>query len=109
MKMSSTALLLGIESSKGQFENTAYDSTRFHLSVDLGQKSNGKTIGLVTRPFKFGTSAEIEKWAHLDAHLRSGRAIPVECDFDVVAAADGVKLTLLGIKPATTAKAEAKA
>ena len=77
MKMSSTALLLGIESSKGQFENTAYDSTKFHLSVDLGQKSNGKTIGLVTRPFKFGTSAEIENWAHLDAHLRSGRAIPV--------------------------------
>lgn len=109
MRMSSTALLLGIESSKGEYENTAYDSTKFHLSVDLGQKSNGKTIGMVSRPFKFGDSTEFDKWSHLDSYLRAGKAIPVECDFDVVAAADGVKLTLLGIKPANTAKAEAKA
>ena len=85
MKMQSTALLLGIESSKGEFEGTKYDSTKFHLSVDLGQKSNGKTLGLVTRPFKFGDSTEIEKWAHLGAHMGSGKPIPVKCDFDVVA------------------------
>lgn len=107
MKMTSTALLLGIESSKGTFESTAYDSTKFHLSVDLGQKSNGKTVGMVTRPFKFGDSTEIEKWTHLDKYLREGKAIPVECEFDVVAAADGTKLTLLGIKPVQTAKAAA--
>lgn len=104
MKMQSTALLLGIESSKGEFEGTKYDSTKFHLSVDLGQKSNGKTLGLVTRPFKFGDSTEIEKWTHLDAHMRAGKPIPVKCDFDVVAASDGVRLTLLGIEPATQAK-----
>lgn len=108
MKMTSTALLLGIESSKGTFESTAYDSTKFHLSVDLGQKSNGKTVGMVSRPFKFGDSTEIEKWSHLDKFLREGKAIPVDCEFDVVAAADGTKLTLLGIKPsAAPAKAAA--
>ena len=108
MKMTSVALLFGIESSKGQFEQTAYDSTKFHLSVDLGQKSNGKTVGLVTRPFKFGDSTEIDKWTHLDKFLREGKPIPCECEFDVVAASDGVKLTLLGIKPVVPAKAVAQ-
>jgi len=105
MKMQSNALLFGIESSKGTFENTNYDSTKFHISVDMGQKGNGKTIGVVTRPFKFGDSTEIDKWAHLAAPLGAGKPVPVECEFDVVASSDGVKLTLLAIKPASQAKA----
>ncbi len=105
MKMQSVALLFGIESSKGDFEGTVYDSTKFHLSADLGKKSNGETIGLVTRPFKFGDSTEIKKWSHLAPHLSSGKPIPVVCEFDVVASSDGVKLTLVSIKPEVTAKA----
>lgn len=105
MEMNSVAMLSGIESSKGDFEGTAYDSTKFHLSVDLGKKSNGKTVGLVTRPFKFGDSGEIEKWAHLDKFLREGKSIPCACVFDVVASSDGVKLTLLAISPQAPAKA----
>lgn len=105
MKMQSNALLFGIESSKGTFENTNYDSTKFHISVDMGQKGNGKTIGVVTRPFKFGDSTEIDKWSAMAAHLGAGKPVPVECEFDVVASSDGVKLTLLAIKPATQAKA----
>lgn len=108
MKMKAAALLFGIESSKGDFQGTPYDSTKFHLSVDLGQKSNGKTVGLVTRPFKFGDSTEIDKWAHMNPHMSAGKPIPVECEFDVVAAADGVKLTLLGIVPNVPAKAAAQ-
>ena len=101
MEMATKGLLFGIESSKGDFQGTAYDSTKFHVAVDMGQKSNGKTLGVVTRPFKFGDSTEIEKWLSLAPHLASGKPIPVECTFDVVASSDGVKLTLLGIKPAT--------
>lgn len=107
MKVNSEALLFGIESSKGEFENTAYDSTKFHLSVDLGQKSNGKTIGLVSRPFRLGDSTEIDKWEQYAPHLSQGRPIPVLCDFDVVASSDGVRLTLLAIKPKTATKAAA--
>ena len=105
MKMQSNALLFGIESSKGTFENTTYDSTKFHISVDMGSKSNGKTIGVVTRPFKLGDSTEIEKWTALAPHLGAGKPVPVECEFDVVASSDGTKLTLLAIKPASQAKA----
>lgn len=107
MEMTSNALLLGIESSKGEFEGNAYDSTKFHISVDLGKKGNGETVGLVTRPFKFGDSTEIKKWLHLGPVMKSGKPVPVECTFDVVASSDGVKLTLLGIKIAATPKAAA--
>lgn len=109
MKMTSQAVLFGIECSKGEFENTKYDSTKFHLSVDMAQKSNGKSLGIVTRPFKFGDSTEFQKWEHLADLMGRGRGVPVECDFDVVASADGVKLTLLAIKTASTASAKGAA
>ena len=44
MKMQSQALLFGIESSKGNFEGTPFDSTKFHLSVDLGTKSRARLL-----------------------------------------------------------------
>lgn len=109
MKMQSQALLFGIESSKGDFQGTAYDSTKFHLSVDMGTKSNGKTIGVVTRPFKFGDSTEIEKWVNLTPVLSTGKPIACNCEFDVVASSDGVKLTLLAIQPAPQSKTAAAA
>lgn len=105
MKMQSQALLFGIESSKGNFEGTPFDSTKFHLSVDLGSKSTGKTIGLVTRPFKFGDSTEIEKWMHLQAHFAAGKPVLCNCEFDVVAGSGSdVKLALLGIQSAPSTK-----
>ena len=105
MKSNMLAMLFAVESSKGDFEGVVYDSTTFHVTVDLGKKSNGKTIGLVTRPFKLGDSTEIDKWAGVAPHLNAGKGVPVECEFDIVAARDGVKLSLLAIKPATQAKA----
>ncbi len=105
MRMQSKAVLHGIKSSKGDFEGRAFDSTTFHLSVDLGQSGSGESIGAVTRPFKFGTSEEFKKWAHLKNSWPLG-GIPVECDFDIVAGADqSAKLTLMGIKPLPATKA----
>lgn len=105
MKLQNVAVLHGIKSSKGEIEGRGYDSTTFHLSVDLGQSSNGDSIGVVTRPFKCGTSEEFKKWAHLKNAWPLG-GVPVQCEFDIVAGADQTaKLTLLSIKPATAAKA----
>ena len=50
MKLQSQAVLHGIKSSKGEIEGRGYDSTTFHISVDLGSASNGESIGVVTRP-----------------------------------------------------------
>lgn len=103
MKMSNRAVLHGIKSSKGDIDGRAYDSTTFHLSVDIGQSSNGESIGVVTRPFKFGTSDEFKKWAHLKNSWPLG-GVQVDCEFDVVAGSDNsVKLTLLSIKAAPAA------
>lgn len=108
MKAPMNAVLYGVESSKGDFEGVGYDSSTFHLSVDLGKKSNGKTVGVVSRPFKMGDSTEVEKWLHLGPLMSSGR-VPVVCEFDVVATKDSVKLTLLSISPITTTATTAAA
>ena len=102
MKMKNPAGLHGIESSKGEVEGRGFDSTTFHLSVDIASSQSGDSIGVVTRPFKFGDSTEFQKWAHLKDKWPLG-GILCDCEFDVVAGADNsVKLTLLGIKPAST-------
>nr|WP_296018860.1 hypothetical protein [uncultured Acidovorax sp.] len=107
MRMQSQAVLHGIKSSKGDYEGRAFDSTTFHLSVDMGQSSSGESIGVVTRPFKFGDSTEFQKWAHLKNKWPI-TGVMCDCEFDVVAGADNTtKLTLLGIRPAATAKAAA--
>lgn len=105
MKMTSQAVLHGIKQSKGDYEGRAFDSTTFHLSVDIGQSSSGESIGVVTRPFKFGDSTEFAKWAHLKNKWPLG-GVMCDCEFDIVAGADNTtKLTLLGIRPASAAKA----
>ena len=102
MRMNSQAVLHGIKSSKGEIEGRGFDSTTFHLSVDIASSQSGDSIGVVTRPFKFGDSTEFQKWAHLKDKWPLG-GILCDCEFDVVAGADNsVKLTLLGIKPAST-------
>lgn len=99
MKMKNQAVLHGIKSSKGDFEGRVYDSTTFHLAVDMGQSSNGESIGVVTRPFKFGDSTEFQKWQHLKNSWPLG-GVTCDCEFDVVAGSDNsVKLTLLAIQP----------
>ncbi|GLS13657.1 hypothetical protein [Hydrogenophaga electricum] len=105
MRMSSKAVLHGIQTSKGEIDGRGFDSTKFHLSVDLGESSFGESLGVVTRPFKLGTSGEFDKWKHLkNSWPLTG--IPVECDFDVVAGSDNTtKLTLLAIRPQAAQKA----
>ena len=102
MRFNAQGVLVGIKSSKGEIEGRGFDSTTFHLSVDIASSQSGDSIGVVTRPFKFGDSTEFQKWAHLKDKWPLG-GILCDCEFDVVAGADNsVKLTLLGIKPAST-------
>ncbi len=105
MRFKSNAILTAIATSKGEYEGRAFDSTTFHLSVDLPEKSTGETMGNVTRPFKLGTSAEFEKWrGYKDKWPATG--VGVICVFDVTAGADNSsKLTLVSIEPAPTQKA----
>lgn len=105
MKMTSQAVLHGIKQSKGEYEGRPFDSTTYHLSVDIGQSSSGESIGVVTRPFKLGDSSEFAKWAHLKNKWPLGGVL-CDCEFDIVAGVDNsTKLSLLAIRPTATAKA----
>ena len=100
MKFQNTVLCTGIKESKGDYEGRPFSSTTFHLIVDVAENSSGRSIGAVTRPFKFGDASEFDKWAHL-AKSWPAAGLPCIADFDSVAGAgNDSKLTLLGIKPA---------
>ena len=102
MKFQAEVVVHAVKESKGEYEGRAFSSCTFHCEVDLKENGVGRSIGRVTRPFKFGDSTEFQKWAHLKDKWPLG-GILCECEFDVVAGADNsVKLTLLGIKPAST-------
>lgn len=106
MRFNAQAVLTGIKSSKGQIENgPKFDSTTFHLQVDLAESSMGETIGRVTRPFKCGDSSEIQKWSKYKASWPLA-GVPVDCVFEMAAGAqDSSKLILVEIKPAASTKA----
>ncbi len=107
MKFTNVALCTGIKESKGEFEGKAFSSTTFHLNVDVAENGAGRSLGSVTRPFKFGDASEFEKWAHLGKSWPVG-GLPCQCDFEVVAGAENSsKLVLLGIRPAASTVAKA--
>lgn len=107
MKLNSQAICTGIKQSAGTFENKPFSSTTFHLAVDVAENGAGKSLGTVTRPFKFGDATEFEKWAHLEKSWPS-TGVMCDCVFDVVAASDNKsQLTLLSIKPVTNQPAKA--
>lgn len=96
MRVNSEVIVHAVKESAGEFEGRAFSSTTFHCEVDLKENGAGRSIGRVTRPFKLGDAKEFDKWAHL------GGALPIKANavFDMDAAReDGVKLTLVEIKP----------
>jgi hypothetical protein len=107
MKFTNKAICTGIKESKGEFDGKAFSSTTFHLSVDLGENGAGRSLGVVSRPFKYGDASEFEKWAHLGKSWPVG-GVACDCDFEVIAGADNTsKLMLLGIRPPSRLDAKA--
>lgn len=97
MKFPTKVIVHAVKESQGSIEGRAFSSTTFHCEVDLKENNAGRSIGRVTRPFKFGDASEFDKWAHL------GASLPLEADaeFEMEATReDGTKLTLVSIKPA---------
>ncbi|MDO8447539.1 MAG: hypothetical protein Q7T10_01880 [Rhodoferax sp.] len=96
MQVNSEVVVHAIKESVGTFEGKPFSSTTFHCEVDLKENGAGRSLGRVTRPFKLGDAKEFDKWAHL------GAALPCKATatFDMDAAKeDGVKLTLVAIRP----------
>ena len=107
MQIKETMRCFGIKESKGTFEGKEFSSTTFHLEATLAENSAGRSLGIVTRPFKFGDATEFDKWSKIP-----DRAFPinVEVVFTVNAGSDnGVVLKLVDIKPAQTVQPKAAA
>lgn len=101
MQMNSQVTVHGIKESAGTFEGKPFSSTTFHCEVDLKENGAGRSLGRVTRPFKFGDAKEFDKWAHLGASL----PVLAHAVFDVESTReDGVKLTLVQIRPVEQVK-----
>lgn len=99
MKFTNKAILTGIKESKGTYEGRDFSSTTFHLAVDVSANGAGRSIGQVTRPFKFGDATEFDKWKNWADKWPVGGMV-CDCDFEVVAGADNQSsLRLLGIRP----------
>ncbi len=107
MKMQSKSVLFGVKSSAGSVDGNSDDFTTFYLPADFAASASTKAMGIVTVPYKLGTSKEFDKWAHLEKSFPAS-GIPVDCEFDVVAGKnaqgkDEAKLVLLSIKPTAAA------
>lgn len=101
MRFENEVVVHAVKESVGEVEGRAFSSTTFHCEVDLKENSVGRSIGRVTRPFKLGDAKEFDKWAHL------GHSLPIKAraTFEMDAAReDGVKLTLVEIRPVEQVK-----
>lgn len=109
MQLKSTASLTGIKESEGVFENKEagskgihYSSTTFHIEVDLPENGSGRSLGRVSRPFKFGDAKEFNNWTRF---TNDDFPIDVDVVFEFVAQKDDKSsLKLVGIKPAALPK-----
>lgn len=96
MQMQSEVTVYAVKESSGTFEGRAFSSTTFHCSVDLKENGAGRSIGVVTRPFKLGDHTEFDKWAHLGGSL----PIRAQATFEMSAAKeDKAQLVLVAIRP----------
>lgn len=104
MQFKAETILHAVKESAGTFEGKAFSSTTFHMEVDLKENGAGRSIGRVTRPFKFGDAAEFEKWVpHADK-------FPLKCEalFEMEASReDKTSLKLVGLRPLAPANGHA--
>lgn len=105
MKMQSNVICTAIKESKGEYEGRPFSSTTFHLTVDMAENTSGRSMGVVTRPFKLGDASEYDKWAHLKPSWPV-TGLPCVATFEVTAGSDNAsKLVLVKLAIAAPAKA----
>lgn len=106
MQFDTEVVVYAVKESQGEIEGRKYSSCTFHCTVDLKENSAGRSIGVVTRPFRLGDATEFDKWAHL------GNSLPVKAKatFELAAAKeDGTNLKLVAIRPVANSSAADKA
>lgn len=102
MEFEADVMCFGIKESSGTFEGREFSSTTFHLETNLAENASGRSMGIVTRPFKYGNASEFNKWEHL---AKTPFPIKVKARFTIQAGADNsTSLKLVDIKPISQQK-----
>jgi hypothetical protein len=98
MKFQTEVTVVGMRSSKGLYEGTAYDSTKVYAMTEL-DTSKGNAKGQSVAEYTFGDSTEFDKFKHLPFPFKA------VADMEIVSNGKTQKTVVVGIKPAAVAKA----
>lgn len=92
MKFQSKVTVLGMKASKGDFEGTAFDSTKAYVLTALDE-SKGSAKGAASAEYTYGDSSTFERF--------KGQAFPFEAEatFELVTTGKVQKTVLLDLKP----------
>lgn len=97
MQFQTQLKVVGIKSSKGEFEGVAYDSTKIFVEVPLDD-SKGKARGVATTDYAIGNSEEFSKFESLPLPW-IGLA-----EMEIITSGKAQKTVVRSIKPIESAK-----
>jgi hypothetical protein len=92
MKFQTEMTVVGMKSSKGEFEGKGYDSTKLYALIDM-DASKGTAKGQACAEYTFGDSTEFEKFKHLPFPFKA------LADVEMVTNGRTQKTVVVGIKP----------
>lgn len=95
MKINQLLTITGMKASKGEFEGSAYDSTKVYAMTDMDE-TKGNAKGFATVEYSFKKADEFEKFKHLPFPFKA------DCEMEFVTSGKAQKMILLSIKPVAT-------
>lgn len=100
MDFHSEVVVQGMKRSKGDFEGTVYNSTKFYIDTDLDDRT-GNAWGKATSEYSLGDFDMADKYKHIGFPFRA-KAV-----FSQVTTGKAVKLILVDLIPVAAQKAAA--
>lgn len=97
MKINQQLTVTGMKASKGEFEGTAFDSTKVYAMTDMDE-TKGNAKGYATVEYSFLKADEFDKYKHLTYPFKA------DCEMEFVTSGKAQKMILLSIKPVAAAK-----
>jgi hypothetical protein len=97
MKFQNEIIVYGMKYSKGEYEGTAFDSTKVYTLVDMDARK-GQAIGQASVEYAFGESTNFAKFSHLPYPFKAVG------EFEIVTNGRNQQTVLVGLKPVSPAK-----
>lgn len=97
MKFTGQMTVVGMKASKGDYEGTAYDSTKAFCLVDM-DNSKGMMLGQACAEYTIGDSTELSKFKSLPFPFKA------EADFELVTTGKQTKTVVRALRPLSAGK-----